>query len=319
MREITHRIKIYTSTSKPPFHLLANSTVFRLLVTQLIVSTLALGVYYTDRFWWDGTTYRYVPYWVLLGETVFILAGLQLHMLRQFAKDRGQFPTAPTCSLRIAYRRSQRLKFQALITAFSAPYDPEILAEELREQWRNRSEIQKEILIAKGFQTRKLFRLPSSSTFAGYLIGAVGMAATLIVAYLQREELVESLPISWAYFKAFMVISVVPLVALVILVPAVWNGLRASGLSLREKLDDDYLSDKSFYSFIEELLDLHDTRTPRLLLKTSGRVYWSIRILTAPISRLSFVIRQARKSGRIGKLRRMKHHSLFNPFNTDLA
>lgn len=304
MREITHRIKIYTAAHKAPFHLLAGSTVFRLLFAHLVVSTIALALHYVDKIWWGGVTYQYTPYWVLLGETLFVLAALQLNLLRAFAKDRDIFPEAPTNSLRVAYRRSHQRKFRALILAFAAPRDFRSLAEEIREQHRWHTTVRGEIDLANGLQARKLLKLPSSSTLANYLLGAVGLAATLIVAFMQREELIESLPKSWVYFKAIMIIASVVLAAFILLVPATWNGLRASGLTLRETLDDDYLSARSLYAFVADLLELDEIGKPRLLLKTSGRVYWLIRILTAPMSRLGTVIRQARKSGRIGKLRR---------------
>lgn len=307
MRDITHRIKIYTAGCKSHFHLLAGTTVFRLLATQILLSVFALALYFVELLWGSSKTYNYLPFWVLITEITFVPGLIQLAMLREFARDRDLFPETRTRSPRVALSRSRQLKFRALIAAFAAPRDPFSLAEELRKGWQWHQSVHRDIRIAKGIQVRGFFRLPSSAVFAGYLIGVAGLIFTLAVALLQREEVIASLPESLEIFKALMKLSVIPVLAFVILVPVVWNGFLNSGLSIRETLDDDYLSNRSFYSFIEDLLELHDTSTPRLLLKTSGRVYWLIRILTAPMSRLGTVIRQARKSGRIGKLRREQY------------
>lgn len=309
MRDINHRIKIYTAACKSHSHLLASSTVFRLLAAQILLSVLALVLYLLDLIWWRSNTYDYLPLWVLLAEITFIPGSVQLAMLRELARDRTLFPESPSRSLRIALHRSRQLNFRALIAAFAAPRDPLSLAHELRGEWQSRRSLQRDIKLAKGIQVRGFFRLPAPAVSAGYLIGVAGLVFTLAVALLQREEVIASLPVSWEIFKAFMIMSVVPIVALAILVPTIWNGFVHSGLSIRETLDDDYLSDRSFFTCIEDLLELHDTGRPRLLLKTSGRVYWLIRMLTVPMSQLGRVIRKARKSGRIGKLRRKQRHT----------
>ncbi|MDT3722898.1 hypothetical protein [Pseudomonas oryzihabitans] len=309
MRDITHRIKIYKEGCKSHFHRMADSTVFRLLTTQILLSVFALTLYFLDLWWWWSNTYDSLPFWVLITEIALIPGLIQLTVLRELAKDRDLFPDTPTRSLRIALKRSKHLKFRAMATAFSAPRDPLSLAEEVRNKWQSRRSLTRDIRSAKGNQISSFFRLPSPSVSNAYVLGITGVVFTLIVALLQREEVIASLPLSWEIFQAFLIMSVVPALALAISVPVVWNGFLASGLSIREKLDDDYLSARSVFTFIEDLLELHDTGTPRLLLKTSGRVYWLIRILTTPMSRLGTVIRQARKSGRIGKLRRKQRYA----------
>lgn len=298
MREITHRIKLYNSRLKVQSQLLASSLIFKLLLAQVILSVTAIGIYAVERFWSGGTTYAFLPFWVLLTEIAFIPGFFQLAIMREYARDRALHPGSPTHSLPIMYERSRQRKLNCLRSVFGGPIYPKSLADDLREKWEWSKTLKSQIRNASGIQVKGFFRLPSSAVLAGYLIGIAGIAVTLVVTLLQREETLASLPESWSIFKTLMffafTLGLVPIVAFLILVPAIWNGLIDSGLGIRESLDDDYLSDKSFFLFIGQLAELHETREPRLLLKTSRRVRMLTLLLTSPISDLWKTLREAR-------------------------
>lgn len=267
----------------------------------------ALAIYVLDRFYWKSDTYILLPFWVLLLELFFIPGFLQLELLRKLAKDTALYPEAPTRSFRTAAKRERRRDEMLLCSEFGHT-DVKSLIDEILEQWNWRKSVLSQIRLSRGVQTRTMLRAPSSANSLTLLGIIVGVATTFIIALIQETDHFQSLPQIIDLLKTMLYVALnyglIPFTALFLLVPTIWNGLRNSGITILETIDDDYLSEKTLFAFINEAMEIHETRTPRLRLRTVARVYWSIRILTEPMSRLSIVIRKARKSGRIGKLRR---------------
>lgn len=276
----------------------------------MIAILVALGIYFLDRFYWKSDTYIILPFWVLLLELFFVPGFLQLELLRRLAKDSALHPGAPTRSFRTAVKR-ERLRDEKLLYSEFGHTDVKSLIEEIREQWSWRNSVLKQVRLTQGVQTRTFLRLPSTAnslTLFGIIVGAAG---TFIAALIQETDHFQSLPQIIDLLKTMFYLALnyglIPFMALALLIPTIWNGLRNSGITILETVDDDYLSDKTLFAFINEAMEIHEAKTPRLRLRTAARVYWSIQILTQPMSRLSIVIHKARKSGRIGKLRRKKH------------
>ncbi|MFC6478469.1 hypothetical protein ACFQDN_21045 [Pseudomonas asuensis] len=154
------------------------------------------------------------------------------------------------------------------------------------------------------------FRLPSSSNLATYLAGVLAIVAGVVVALIDKDNFYQGLPNLWDSFEfwygALFKLIVVPIAICIIPLAAIWSSIKAIGRILAENMDDDFLSQPKFYSFIKELLELADRKERRLLLKTTGRAYWSIRLLTAPIHEVPNIYRNVRRSKRLAKLRKVK-------------
>lgn len=313
MRNYIHHIKNYNERRKPRAFLLADTLIFRLIVVFMAAILAALGIYVLDRIYWKSDTYILLPFWVLLLELLFVPGFLQLELLRKLAKDSAFHPHAPTRSFRTAAKR-ERLRDEMLLCSEFGNTDIKSLIDDIMEQWSWRRSVLRQVRLSRGVQTRALFRPPSSANSLTLLSIIVGAAVTFIVALTQETDHFQSLPQIIDVLKTMFYIALnyglIPFAAFALLIPTIWNGLRNSGISILETIDDDYLSDKTLFAFINEAMEIHEAKIPRLRLRTAARVYWCIRILTEPMSRLSIVIRQARKSGRIGKLRR-KQRQLF--------
>lgn len=313
MRDRKHKIKNYNELGKPQTYLLAESRIFRLLAFFIASLIFALLIYTADRIYYKTEVYIYLPFWALLAELFFIPGFLQLQILRDFAKDQANNPDRPTRSLRIVYKRESQRKRKLLKKVFGPNAEPKELADRLMDEWEWQKTTLRKILLSRGILARNFFRLPSSTVYLAYFGIVVGGIITFSTALIQETDHFQSLPqiasLAKAMFYDALEYGLILFIAIVFLIPAIWNGLRNSGLTILETIDDDYLSEKTFFTFIAEMLDLHDANTPRLRLRTAARVYWSIRILTTPLSRLGRVIHQARKSGRIGRLRRAQRHT----------
>lgn len=96
-----------------------------------------------------------------------------------------------------------------------------------------------------------------------------------------------------------MAVVVIPLAAIV-------GTMRSTAVRVREKVDDDYLSQAGFYAFIKELLELEQRKTRRLLMVTTGMFYWAFRLGIASMQDLPKLYKNMARSRRLAKIRRIR-------------
>jgi hypothetical protein len=149
------------------------------------------------------------------------------------------------------------------------------------------------------------FGLPSATNFAAYVTGLVAVVAGIVIATITPEVVFgsfwEFLEDAWSLIGMLWLAIVFPFALCVLPGAIILSGVKNLGEALLEWLDDQYLSRTAFYHFISELLELHDRGERLLLRKTGARLYWLVRLGTAPIKEVPGVWRLIKRSKALGK------------------
>ncbi|NWC10455.1 hypothetical protein HX776_16730 [Pseudomonas agarici] len=308
MRTIAHKVKRYRkSFSGFPASML-RSTIFYLVLTQLILTLGAVLLYLFFSIYQHSDLYHLLPLWVLLLEVFLMFGFIQL----RFDLDRKRLERLNPELCRVAFRKAysllEREKVRRIEMLFGPRLDLRDLARELIDEWEWRRSIQIRAGQPAERRARNFFGLPSAGNFATYLAGLIAVLAAVVVTLIDKVEFYQALPeMGENFLNIFILLTtaiVLPIAASVYPLAAILGGAKVAANNLLEALDDDYLSDARFYGFIKELLELEERKEKRLLMKTTGRLYWCMRAGMAPIGQVSKVMRNARRSVRIEKLRR---------------
>ena len=309
MRALPHKIK----TFQKEFSLLPgyafSMRIFWLvaLLAALIIGSLIFNAINTIVF--KSHTYSHLPY-VSLGFEFFVLIPSFLQVICEIDQQRCRrlYPQVRPAGFRAAVTMINRAKYERIEVLFGPQESLEKLAKGLIEEWKWRREIQLNAGETDVQKAQKFFRLPSGSNLATYLAGVLAIVAGIVIALIDKDSFYQNLPTLWdsfeVWYAALFKVIVMPIAICIIPLAAIWSSIKALCRILAENMDDDFLSQPKFYSFIKELLELADRKERRLLLKTTGRAYWSIRLLTAPIHEIPGIYRNIRRSKRLAKLRK---------------
>ncbi|WP_407364748.1 hypothetical protein HKW97_25655 (plasmid) [Pseudomonas luteola] len=147
------------------------------------------------------------------------------------------------------------------------------------------------------------------------MAGVLAISAGIVVGLIDKDSFYQNLPEIWSSFKElyFLLFAVVVVSIAVCVIPLaeIWMGIKTVIVTLTQSIDDDYLSNMGFYSFVKELLGLIDCREKRLLIRTREVIYWTIQVSTAPIKRIPAIIKHARRMRRKAKQKNLAH--FYNP------
>ncbi|NWE48997.1 hypothetical protein [Pseudomonas gingeri] len=312
MRSIAHKVKSYRKSFSgfPPSIL--KSSIFYLVLTQLVLTLGAVLLYLFFSIYQHSDLYQSLPLWVLLLEVFLMFGFIQL----RFDLDRKRLEELNPSMGRIGFRKANALleweKARRIEKLFGAHPDLCDLARELVAEWEWRRSIQIRAGEPAERRARSFFGLPSAGNFATYLAGLIAVVAAVVVTLIDKAEFYAALPeMGRSFLTTFTLLTtaiVFPITASVYPLATIWGGLKAAGNNLLETLDDDYLSDARFYRFIKELMEFEERKEKRLLMKTTGWVYWSIRVGMAPLAQVRKIMKNAHRSVRISKLRRVGSH-----------
>ncbi|MFK4136037.1 hypothetical protein ACI2KR_27690 [Pseudomonas luteola] len=284
------------------------TSIFALLLLQVILILSGLLLYFISTFYYNYKTYQSLPLWLLLSEVFLMLGFVQLRLeIDRKRYERLYKPSKPV-SFRLVDSAFTKEKLNKIASLFGQSSDLKKLADELVEKWEWYRRINYLAGEPAEIRAKNFFSFPSAGNFATYLAGLLAVIAAVIVALIDKDNFYKELPQIWETLKEawffLMIVFAFPFIALVYPAALILGVLRLMGNSFLERINDDYLSQSSFYGFIKELAEFEERKERRLLMSTASWFYWFIRITTVPIGDVKNQINNARRALLIARIRR---------------
>lgn len=316
MRTISHQVKSYRRRFRHFPIYVFRSRIFALVALLAVLLTAAILLTLVTTIVGRSVMYARLPWVVLLCEIPLVFGFLQLLMeanRRRYLKTR---PGAAEPGFRLALMSTEREKVAAIKQLFGEQQNLETLARSLIEHWEWQRSIDAKSADPVVSKAWGFFKVPHASNLATYLGGLLAVIAAIVVTLLDKASFYAQLPslvddvgtLVWLMTQ----LVVFPLAVVVIPLASILGTIRSGLVRAREKIDDDYLSERSFYAFIKELLEQEERRTKRLLMSTTGFFYWGIRLGTAPIQEVPKLYRNMLRSKRLGRIRRAHALSIYS-------
>lgn len=311
MRFVAHKIKTYRRAFHPLPPSTLKSRIFALLAVQITVTVAGLIYYFFMR---EGRSAVLLPA-IYFSELMAGFGYLQLMIERE--KRRYQVLTGrPAARARVAVTEVAREKARMIERLFSPSESFEQLARSLSDGWEWRKAIHKRAGDPAKIKVGKFLGLPSGSTLATYLGGLFAIIAAIAFTGLDREALYGNIPNLWKDFT--LIWWNLMKITLLMAFAAIPLGMIASVLQLSwqwlgQSLDDDYLSDRSFYRFIRELVEMADWKERRLVMTTVGIAYWLVTVGTSPLGELKKRRQVLRRARTIARLKARNFSSSIRP------
>jgi hypothetical protein len=235
---------------------------------------------------------------------------LQMHF--QGAQIRYQLlhPGAVTVGFRVPSAKIRQDKVNYINKLFMPQGSFRDLARDLESEWEWQKNIfyQAEEKVVRS--SARFFLLPEGSNLATYMAGFLAISAALIITLVDRDvfyqELTSVASQAWSNIIILHLVIVFPLAAMIIPLAIMVVMVKNFGIWARQCVDDSYLDQVGFYKFICELVQLEENMQRRTLMRTTGFVYWFVRIGTVPLSQVRKHFHNARRSLRLAKRRRIK-------------
>jgi len=275
---------------------------------HVVATFLALGFSFGALIYGSKAFNHLVPI-ALAFEPILLLGSFQVIIEGVKRRHAIRHPSQPNASMRSAELIHYREKVKSIRELFDhdGPMTP--LAKELVDQWEWRQDIKRRtndpaLQIAASF-----YRPPSSGNIATLAAGSIAIFAAIVIATLDRETFLGSLPTIWniaiSNISSLAVVVILPIAAAIYPAAIFWTFCRSLISLFLEAIDDDNLSRRTFYDFIEELIEIDDRQEKRLLMRTTGMIYWPLRILTTDISNTPKVYRSAQRARRLHRKRKV--------------
>jgi hypothetical protein len=307
MRSISHKVKTYRRQFRLIPRYVLSTRIFLLVsfLALLMTGSIAWSVFSSIAL--RSHTYSHLTWVVLVFELPLAFGFGQLIVEASRQRYLRARPGAAEPKLRTALMSRERDRAATIIRLFGKHEDYEVLARSLIEKWEWHSAIAAKASDPIVRKARGFFGIPEAGNFASYLGGLLAVIAAIVVTLLDKATFYDQLPSLASDVGEYVLLMtkhlVFPFAAVVIPLAMIVGTVRSGFVRLLEKANDDYLSQGSFYSFINELLDMQELRERRLLMVTSGVAYWMFRLGTAPMSDLPKIYKNLRRSRRLGKNR----------------
>lgn len=308
MRTISHQVKSYRRRFRHFPLYVFRSRIFALVAVLAVLLTAAIALTLMTSVVGRSAMYARLPWFVLLCEVPLVFGFLQLLLEANRRRYLRARPGAAEPGFRVALMATEREKVAAIQQLFGEQKSFETLARELIEHWEWQRLIDAKSADPIVRKAWGFFGLPHASNLATYLGGLLAVIAAIVVTLLDKATFYAQLPsliedlgtLIWLMTQLL----VFPLAVVVIPLASILGTIRSGLVRAREKVDDDYLSERSFYAFIKELLEQEERKTRRLLMVTTGAVYWVIRLGIAPMGELPKLWGNMRRSRRLGEMRK---------------
>lgn len=309
MQGIADKIRHYRKTFRPPVFYALDSYVLWLsvalacLIMMILFANLYLLVANDVQLLrpWDQA-------WLFLSEIPLVFGMLQVYFLGAERRFRHLNPAIKRVNLRTPHVSLGDEKHAYLRATFKSEDDLHGLAKRLTDEWEWRREIKRRAQDPMWTHATGFYQLPSGSNFAAYMTGLVAVVAGIVIATITPEAIFTSitgyLEDVWALIRLMMLAVVIPFAACVLPGALIISFVKDLFELLIERLNDQYLSQKAFYRFISQILELHDREEPLLLRKTRAQMYWTIRLCMTPLRDVPGVFRRIRRARML--MRRMK-------------
>lgn len=307
MRAVSHKVKAYRREFRFfPSYMLTTS-IFWLVATHSALTLGAIGLHFVSLYIYDSRTFLYLPFHAVVWEPFLVFGWLQFVLeTNDQAVMRLQGLEKPP-AFRVALSALDWEKKKKIDTLFGTPASHTKLAHELIEQWEWENDIHQKAGSPTLRKAIGFFAVPSAGNFATYLAGILAVAAGIVIALIDRELFFENVEQLWPNFETaygYLILFVVlPITAMIIPGAIIVDGVRSVVDGVTEWINDDYLSRKRFYGFIKDLVEFEARSQRRLLMRTTGVAYWTMRIGTAPITRVPAIWKNMRRSIRIRRRR----------------
>lgn len=308
MRSVAHKVKRFQADFSGLKWSILRTRIFWLVAVQTGLSLLAVVLFLVSGVGQKSNAYLSAPLWALALEPFLILGFFQLFLEVERQRVLTLLPSYRRVGFRNLFSTIAREKRRRFDELFGPQPDLETFAKSLIESW----EWRRNILARAGEPAQKkaarfLFSLPTAGNFATYMTGLLAVVAGLVIVLIDKEQMYGSLGEFWSNFcEAFwllVLLVVVPVTVSIFPLAGIWSALTATGNSLLEWLDDDFLSNSRFYGFIKDQLETDERKARRLLMRTTGWVYWSIQLGISPYGSWRKVWRNGRRSVRLARRR----------------
>lgn len=306
MQGIADKVRHYRKTFRPPVFYALDSCALWLSVTLalLIMSAFLLDLY--ARLAHDVELLRPPDQLLLIVFEVPMIFGLlQVYFLGAERRFRRLHPTLKRINFRTPHASLSGEKRAYLKSTFESEDDLQALAKRLIEEWEWRREVSRRAQDTLWTRALGFYKLPSGSNFAAYMTGLLAVLAGIVITTITPETLLGSinsvLQDMWSLIRTLWIVVVFPLAVCVLPGALILSCVRDIGEVIVERLNDQYLSQKGFYKFISQVLELHDREEPLLLRKTRAQVYWSIRLSMAPLHEVPRVMKRIGKARALAK------------------
>ncbi|MGE8360435.1 hypothetical protein [Pseudomonas sp.] len=301
MEAVADKIRYYRKTFRSPVFYALDS---RVLWLSIGLAALILGFLFLDMYLRIAQdTYllgNFDQGWLFMAEMPMLLGLMQVYFQGAERRYRVLHPSAKRVHFRTPHDTLEKEKRAHLQVLFVQGGDLRALAKHLIEEWEWRRELKlkaQEPLIhrAAGF-----FKLPSAGNFAAYLTGFMAVLAAIVITTLSREalfsDLEQILVDAWGLIVHLWLAIVLPFALCVLPGAVILVGVKQIAETLLEWANDQFLSHTAFYRFILELLELHDKGERLRLCRTRAWVYWTVRLIMAPIEDVPRVWRRIRRA-----------------------
>lgn len=307
MRAVSHQVKAYRREFRFFPGYMFKTSIFWLVSAHSALTLGAIGLYFVSLYIYDSKTFLYLPlhalaweFFLVLGWLQFILESNSLSVMRLRGLEK---PPA----FRVALSALDGEKKRKIDALFGAPESHTALARELIQQWEWENAIYQQAgspTVQKAFG---FFAVPSAGNFATYLAGVLAVVAGVVIALIDRERFFDDIEQLWPTFQAaygyLFLFVVLPITAMIIPGAIIADGARSAVDGIAEWINDDYLSRRRFYGFIKDLIEFEARSQRRLLMRTTGVAFWTMRLGTAPIARVPAIWKNMRRSIRIHRRR----------------
>ncbi len=309
MQGIADKIRHYRKTFRPPVFYALDSYVLWLSVALacLIMAILFVNLYLLVASDiqllrpWDQA-------WLFLCEIPLIFGMLQVYFQGAERRFRRLNPAIKRVNFRTPYASLDSEKHAYLRNIFKSEDDLQQLAKRLIDEWEWRREVKRRAQDPMWTHAIAFYRLPTGSNFAAYMTGLVAVVAGIVIATITPEAVFASmadyLEDAWSLIRLMLWVVVIPFAACVLPGALIISFVKDLLELFIERLNDQYLSQKAFYRFISQILELHDREEPLLLRKTRAQVYWTIRLCITPLRNVPAVWMRIRRTRVL--MRRMK-------------
>jgi len=307
MNVIAQKIRKYRSTTRPAVFFAVGTLVFWLTIILifLVLAAVALNMY--TQIVWNSEMYSNLPKIAFIAEFMLLPAMLQIYFEGAQIRYRLLYPEARRVGFRVPELMIQRDKTARIDMIFKPKGSYEQLAKELIAAWEWRNLVKKEADEPAMRRALGFFSLPSASNIATYIAGVLAIAAATIITLIDKDsfyrELATNMNDAWSNIVILTILVVIPVAVSIIPLTTIYLMLKSIVTWLQQRIDDDYIDQRSFYKFILELIQINDRKERRLLMRTTGLVYWLIRIGTARILDIKKVFKNYRRCVRIEKIR----------------
>lgn len=310
MRTISHKVKTYRRQFRLIPRYILRTRIFLLVafLAVLMTAAVSLSVFTTIAYRWQ--TYSHLTWFVLAFEIPLAFGFCQVIVESSRQRYLRAKPGSPAPKMRAAIMFREQDREATIRSLFGEHENYETLARALIDQWEWHCAINAKAGDPIVKKARGFFTFPSAGNFASYLGGLLAVIAAIVVTMAEKQTFYAHLPaflsdvteIVWFITENL----VFPFAVLVIPLAMIIGTARSAALRLAEKLNDDYLGEGSFYSFIKALVELQELKDRRLLMVTTGVAYWTFRLGTAPIQEVPKLVQNMRRSRRLGRIRRLR-------------